>query len=271
MDHRISSAGIVSRYLLSVHHFTGRCRMSERDLMLSPLEAFVSIVDSTIPSPEPAEVFTSLAEAIVAAGVARVTVELVDSARLVRIVRPDDHLPKCDQQPLARTQELFVGDGAPIVTADCVAVAIQSDQVPADVSPGPGPAFLGAMICEYRDSEPTDVDRLLVSRLTTHAVGLIHRMRTSAALRTKVANLEIALTSNREIGISIGIVAATREITPEQAFEFLRDTSQHANRKLRDIAAEIIRQRSAKGSQTALRLVADLVGPDAGLSDQATA
>ena len=233
--------------------------MSERELMLNPLEAFVTIVEASIPSSDPVQVFTSLADAIVAAGVSRVTVELIDTDHLVRIVRPDGQSVQFDQQPLARTKELFVGDGAPIVTTDCLAVAIQSDQVPADVVPTAGSAFLGALICEYPDSEPSGADEFMISRLVTHAVGLIQRTRTADALRSKVANLEIALTSNREIGISIGIVAATRELTPEQAFEFLRDISQHTNRKLRDIAADIIQARAVESSQVALRLVPELL------------
>jgi GAF domain-containing protein len=52
-------------------------------------------------------------------------------------------------------------------------------------------------------------------------------------------NFEAALSSSRQIGTAIGIVMAQRRVTSEEAFELLRTASQHANRKLRDVAAEV--------------------------------
>ena len=46
--------------------------------------------------------------------------------------------------------------------------------------------------------------------------------------------------SNRRIGIAIGILMARAGHTDEQAFECLRDASQQHNRKLRDIAEDVI-------------------------------
>jgi len=54
-----------------------------------------------------------------------------------------------------------------------------------------------------------------------------------------VGNLEAALTSSRQIGTAIGILMAREYVTSEQAFDLLREASQHLNRKLRDIAAEV--------------------------------
>lgn len=58
--------------------------------------------------------------------------------------------------------------------------------------------------------------------------------------RNKTANLEIALESNREIGKAIGILIATHRITEQQAFDALRTESQHAHRKLRDVASDVV-------------------------------
>lgn len=58
--------------------------------------------------------------------------------------------------------------------------------------------------------------------------------------QSDVANLHVALASNRRIGQAMGILMADRQITEEQAFGLLRDASQHTNRKLRDIADEVI-------------------------------
>ena len=61
-----------------------------------------------------------------------------------------------------------------------------------------------------------------------------------ASERNKTANLEIALTSNREIGKAIGILVATHRITEQHAFDALRAESQHAHRKLRDVANDVV-------------------------------
>lgn len=55
----------------------------------------------------------------------------------------------------------------------------------------------------------------------------------------KVTNLRVALESNRDIGVAIGILMTRYLVTREAAFDLLRSASQHAHRKLRDIAAEV--------------------------------
>jgi GAF domain-containing protein len=63
----------------------------------------------------------------------------------------------------------------------------------------------------------------------------------SEQLRQRVANLEIALATNRHIGTAIGIVMARELLTPDQAFDRLRSISQRRRRKLRDVADEVVR------------------------------
>lgn len=58
-------------------------------------------------------------------------------------------------------------------------------------------------------------------------------------LEDEVINLERALESNREIGVAMGILMAQGRYTQAQAFEQLVQASQHLNRRLRDIAAEV--------------------------------
>lgn len=58
--------------------------------------------------------------------------------------------------------------------------------------------------------------------------------------RGKIANLEQALVTCRRIGAAIGIVMATRKVAEEQAFDALRVASQQTNRKLRDVADEVL-------------------------------
>jgi AmiR/NasT family two-component response regulator len=61
-----------------------------------------------------------------------------------------------------------------------------------------------------------------------------------AEARRQLAHLEVALESNRTIGIAIGILMARRALTADQAFDLLRDTSQHAHRRIRDLAEGIV-------------------------------
>jgi hypothetical protein len=53
-------------------------------------------------------------------------------------------------------------------------------------------------------------------------------------------NLERALTSNRRIGMAIGILMVTRQLTDDAAFECLRRVSNQRNVKLRLVTEEVI-------------------------------
>src|SRR3954452_2191726 len=59
--------------------------------------------------------------------------------------------------------------------------------------------------------------------------------------RVRAANLALALDSNRLIGVAIGIVMARELLTSDQAFDRLRIVSQRRQRKLRDVAEDVVR------------------------------
>ena len=72
-------------------------------------------------------------------------------------------------------------------------------------------------------------------------VAELERLRSElAAAEGKIASLEEALGSNREIGTAIGILMNQRRVDSQAAFDLLRTASQHTHRKLRDIAAEVV-------------------------------
>ena len=58
-------------------------------------------------------------------------------------------------------------------------------------------------------------------------------------LTDKVEGLEEALLSRDVIGQAKGVLMERFHLTPDQAFEELRASSQKHNRKVRDIAAEL--------------------------------
>ena len=76
------------------------------------------------------------------------------------------------------------------------------------------------------------------------ALGAIFASDASLALlnathQAEAEHLQVALDSNRQIGIAIGILTARQRCTPDQAFDQLRAASQHLHRKLRDIAEHV--------------------------------
>lgn len=65
------------------------------------------------------------------------------------------------------------------------------------------------------------------------------------AMRREIATLREALASRSAISSATGILMARGEITSDEAFDLLRRTSQSTNRKLRDIAAELVDRHEA--------------------------
>lgn len=55
-----------------------------------------------------------------------------------------------------------------------------------------------------------------------------------------VLDLEDALLTRDVIGQAKGIIMATRHVTSDDPFAVLRDASQHTNRKLHDIADDVV-------------------------------
>lgn len=86
-----------------------------------------------------------------------------------------------------------------------------------------------------------DMDAILIAAL--QAEGTLNQEH--------AANLEEALRSSRTIGTAIGVVMASQKVSDVDAFGLLRQTSMDSNRKLRDLAEEIVLTGDVKTSQTA--------------------
>jgi AmiR/NasT family two-component response regulator len=67
--------------------------------------------------------------------------------------------------------------------------------------------------------------------------------RAAQAPSDEVEQLKAALVSNRRISMAIGILMRDRQLDEHQAFGCLRRASQDSNRKLRDLAEEVIHHR----------------------------
>ena len=78
----------------------------------------------------------------------------------------------------------------------------------------------------------------------TLANGRAYRQATRLA-----EQLEEAMTSRVVIEQAKGILVVTRRCDPDQAFELLREVSQRSNRKLRDVADELVNQAVSVGER----------------------
>lgn len=82
----------------------------------------------------------------------------------------------------------------------------------------------------------SDEDLSHLKIFTTHAAVALQASETEA----KVTELERALSSNRRIGMAVGIVMAGRGLTGDAAFQALRKASMDGNRKLVEVAEDVI-------------------------------
>jgi hypothetical protein len=61
----------------------------------------------------------------------------------------------------------------------------------------------------------------------------------SVRAREEAKHLQAALENRTDIGIAMGILMAQHKVTRDDSFNLLRVSSQHAGRKLRDVATEV--------------------------------
>jgi signal transduction histidine kinase/DNA-binding response OmpR family regulator len=88
--------------------------------------------------------------------------------------------------------------------------------------------------------KPFNSAELLARVRAHHQMSQIRDVAIDAA-ETTVGQLRKAMQTNRTTGTAVGIVMSRYELDPERAFKVLVRTSQQSNRKLHDIAAEVVR------------------------------
>jgi GAF domain-containing protein len=96
---------------------------------------------------------------------------------------------------------------------------------------------LGALNLYSRERDAFGDDSVGVGTiLTAHAALAFARARE----RAQISGLEQAVASNRAIGMAIGILMAIGHVGQDEAFDLLRTVSQRTNRKLREIADDVV-------------------------------
>ncbi|MDT7569855.1 MAG: hypothetical protein QOE05_29 [Actinomycetota bacterium] len=89
-------------------------------------------------------------------------------------------------------------------------------------------------------------DRQSLQELVGFAAAAIGNMHLYETSKTLVEHMRIAAQSRAVIDQARGILMAEHHCGPEEAFDILRRKSQHSNRKIRDLANEIVEQ-AARG------------------------
>jgi transcriptional regulator with GAF, ATPase, and Fis domain len=91
--------------------------------------------------------------------------------------------------------------------------------------------------------DTTSVERAAVlAAFATVAINAAAHGEDAAALRRGLAR-------NRDIGKAVGMLMLVNDISDDEAFSLLRQTSQDSNVKVADIAADFVRRRSAAPEQ----------------------
>ncbi|CCH79330.1 Sensor protein [Nostocoides japonicum T1-X7] len=88
-------------------------------------------------------------------------------------------------------------------------------------------------------TKPFDPVELLARLRTQHELARQRRQLVVEAEET-ASNLEVALASNRMIGMAVGVLMASHRVTSELAFQMLRTRSNDTNRKLREVAEDVV-------------------------------
>ena len=83
----------------------------------------------------------------------------------------------------------------------------------------------------------SNLDREMIVEL--QAAGVVSQQH--------AAQMEEALRSSRTIGSAIAIIMASRQVSDDAAFAILKGASQNSNRKLRDLAEDLVRETADVG------------------------
>ena len=100
-------------------------------------------------------------------------------------------------------------------------------------------------LVSFRFPRQDECGPFIAQLLVDRAVAVVERERLVEAAarpaRQPRTTSSAPSTSNREIGVAVGILMANHQLTDEQAFDLLSRVSQRTNRKLRLVALEVAR------------------------------
>lgn len=205
-----------------------------------PVALIRNVTAGLVRSADPETVFGSLVTSYAEHSATYCTVELLTSAAVRVLQAPSTAGGEClvGEQPSLSPggRQLLAGDGTPLAGADWIAVPVGAVADRAADTEIP----VGVFTCQFANRQADHRHLESVQYLISLATELLQAEQRLARANTQVANLEIALASNRDIGTAMGILMNSHLVTQAQAFSMLRTASQHGHRKLRDIANDVI-------------------------------
>lgn len=105
---------------------------------------------------------------------------------------------------------------------------------------GPGEAFGALNIYSRRDGAFAESDRRIATIIGEHAALLVQTAQALAAANQLNEQLRLAVASREIIGEAKGIIMERQACTRDEAFDVLRRASQRENRKLREVAEDLV-------------------------------
>lgn len=155
----------------------------------------------------------------------------------------------CSYRPAAAGEFDVMGEvgGRALVTelpgssAQEVHYAVQFQDDPAGA--GEAGPVAGTLTFGYQSPAQARQHAPAVRLLVAWVSSQLHAERQAArsnALAERLRNVEIALATNREIGVALGIVMERHKLSSDGAFELLARISQQSHRKVREVAADIV-------------------------------
>lgn len=99
-----------------------------------------------------------------------------------------------------------------------------------------GPTDHGYLRFLFTAPSAGSANRALITAFCAHAAIALDR----AALLVQIDNLRLALDSNRTIGAAVGVLMARDGVTYADGLSRLKTASQDANRRLHDVASDVL-------------------------------
>src|SRR4051812_28715455 len=108
----------------------------------------------------------------------------------------------------------------------------------------------GALTISARRPEAFDeASRSVATRFAPYAAVAAGNLHAYRSAREMADNLQTALESRAVIDQAKGVLIERHKLTPDQAFQLLAQASMNANRKVRDIAADLVHTGELPGAQ----------------------
>jgi hypothetical protein len=108
------------------------------------------------------------------------------------------------------------------------------------------PAFAGVVVHQWIDREPTEDDAIIARLLVDLALAIVAQERlaqSAARADDRAAKLAMELITGRVEGEAAGILMAEHRATHEEAVTLLRQAAWASQRKLHEVAADVVRSR----------------------------